>query len=93
MRDNVELQVLEMNFLEFLTYFLEGRITLAMVFQLNEKIYSRDHTELSQHLITASTVLHNLKKRVDSGEQIGQEVIINIINDTILELIDGQQLP
>ncbi len=87
MKQNVETQILELNFLEFLTSFLEARVTLPTIFLINERIYNRDHKTLSQSLITVTSELHDLKERIDRGEKIDKETIMNIVNDSVLELI------
>lgn len=91
MQDKIDVHILEMNFLEFLTSFLEGRTPLTMILQINERIYTRDHATLSESLITVSTKLHELKEKVDRKEEQDEETIINIVNDCVLELIAGQE--
>lgn len=91
MKDDIAIHVLEINFLEFLTGFLEGRVQLTVILQTNERIYSRDHTLLSESLITVSSSLHQLKLRIDKGETLGSDSIINIVNDNMLVLIEGQK--
>jgi hypothetical protein len=88
MKNDVELHDFHMNFVECLTSFMEGRATLPMIFQLNERIYNRDRTALSQSLIEATKTLHHLKERIDHGEKVDQDTINTIINDSLLKLID-----
>lgn len=91
MQKNVDLQILEMNFLEFLTSFLEGRIKLPVILQVNERIYNRGYEALSPTLFAVATRLHELKSRIDLGEQIDNETIMNEINENVLALIDNQE--
>ncbi len=84
--NNIDLHLLHVNFLEFLIRYLEGRISLSEVLQVNERIYARDPKTLSPVLITATTTLHSLKERIDTGEKINKETITNIIDDVVLEL-------
>jgi len=88
MKDNIDLHILRMNFIEFLTSFLEGEVKLSVVLQVNERIYQRDPTSLSLIFIQVTKDLHNLKERVDHGELIDKDTINNTISDSILRLID-----
>jgi hypothetical protein len=87
MRDDVDLYLLEMNYLEFLTIYLEGRLPLPLVLQMNERIYRRDHATLSPLLIKATTALYDIKERIDHGEAIEKETIDDVINDIVLEFL------
>lgn len=91
MQDKIDVHILEMNFLEFLTSFLEGRIKLPVILQVNERIYNRGYEALSPTLFAVATRLHELKSRIDQGEQIDNESIMNEISDTILTLINNQE--
>ena len=77
---------LQLNFLEFLTFYLEDRATLQDVLKANERIYTRDHKTLSKQLISATTSIHKLKRRIDNKEKVNAETITNTITDAILEL-------
>jgi hypothetical protein len=87
MKNDVDLHLLHMNYLEFLTMYLEGRLSLPLVLQMNERIYRRDHATLSPILIKATTALFDMKERIDHGEEVDQETIDSLINDIVLELI------
>lgn len=87
----VETRILELNFLEFLTSFLEGKVDLAQIFQLNERIYTKNHAALSQPLIKISTELHELKEKIDRGAAIENEAVMNVINDCVLLLIESDK--
>lgn len=87
MENDVDLHLLQMNYLEFLTIYLEGRISLLLVLQMNERIYRRDHDTLSPILIKATTELFDIKKRIDHGEEIDKHKIDYSINNIVLELI------
>jgi hypothetical protein len=87
MKNDVDLHLLHMNYLEFLTMYLEGRLSLPLVLQMNERIYKRDHATLSPLLIKATTALYDIKERIDHGEAREQETIDDVINDIVLELL------
>lgn len=88
---NVDNHILRLNFIEFLTSFLEGEVELAMVLQLNERIYQRDHATLSNSLVIVSTKLHNLKEKIDDEQQVDKETILNIVNESVLELLNTKK--
>jgi hypothetical protein len=87
MEPDVNLHLLQMNYLEFLTMYLEGRISLPLVLQMNERIYRRDHATLSPILVKTTTALFDIKERIDHGEEIDRDTIDSLINDNVLELI------
>ena len=89
MRNDIELHILQMNFVEFLTSFLEGRVSLSTILEVNERIYNRDHATLSQFLITVTEDLHEFKKRIDHGEIIDKDTINNTVSDGLLKLLDN----
>lgn len=88
MKYDVETRILELNFLEFLTTFLEGKVNLPMVLAVNERIYDRDPATLSESLLKVTGTLHEIKKRIDLGETIDHDSMLNIVNDCVLLLID-----
>lgn len=83
----VEQKILQLNFVEFLTSFLDKKVNFAMVLELNERIYERDHRTLSQPLQEVTTTLHDVKKQIDRGEVIGTESIHTLVNNSVLMLI------
>ena len=85
--NDIDSHLLRMNFIEFLTSYLEGRVSLAMVLHINERVYTRDPQTLPQPLVEATQTLHGLKKRVDEGEAIVEDTFVNTINDIVLNLI------
>jgi hypothetical protein len=87
MKDDVNLYLLETNYLEFLTMYLEGRISLQLVLQMNERVYKRDRAKLSPMLIKATTELYDFKERIDHGEEIEKDTIDNVVNDIVLEFL------
>ena len=87
-QNNVEVHILKMNFLEFLTSYLEGRTTLSMILKMSERIRARDTTTLSPSLISATTTLHKLKESIDRGEKMDTETVVNIVDDVVLSLTD-----
>jgi hypothetical protein len=84
---DVDLYLLQQNYLEFLTMYLEGTLSLPLVLQMNERIYRRDHATLSPMLVKAATELYDFKERIDHGEKIEKDTIDNVINDIILEFL------
>ena len=86
MKDNIDIQILQHNFLELLTMYLEERTTLRDVFLANERIYSRDQKTMSKQLITATGSIHELKQRVDKKEKVSEETFRITITEAILEL-------
>ena len=86
MKDDIDQHILHINFVEFLTSYLEGNTTLSMIFTMSERIGTRDPKTLSPSLIAATTTLFKLKERIDRGEKIDKETIINTIDDILLDL-------
>ncbi len=86
MKDDIDQHILHINFVEFLTSYLEGNTTLQMIFKMSERIRTRDQKTLSPSLITATTTLHNLKERIDRGEKIDKETITYVVDDILLDL-------
>jgi hypothetical protein len=87
MKTDADLYLLQVNYLEFLTMYLDGRVSLPLVLQMNERIYRRDHTSLSPILIKATTELFDLKERIDKGEEVTKNAIDYSINTIVLELL------
>ena len=86
MKDNIDIQILQHNFLELLTMYLEERSTLRDVFLANERIYSRDQKKLPKQLIAVTDTLHVLKQRIEKKEKVSEETIRITITEAILEL-------
>jgi len=86
MKDNIDIQILQHNFLELLTMYLEERTTLRDVFLANERIYSRDQKTLPKQLIAVTASIHELKQRIDKKEKVSEETIRITITEAILEL-------
>ena len=84
-----DMHVLRINLIEFLTKYLEGNVSLITVLKISERLSLRDPQTLSPSLLFANRELSALKKRIDQGESIHQDVISNIINDVVLQLIDA----
>ena len=86
MHNNIDIQILQHNFLELLTMYLEERTTLRDVLLTNERIYSSDQKTLSKQLIAATEAIHSLKQRIEKKEKVSEETIRITITEAILEL-------
>lgn len=88
---DVELHILKLNFLEFLSLFLETKADLPMILELNERIYARNHATLPNSLLTVVTTLHSVKERLDRKEQIEIKSILNLVDDCVITLISSNK--
>ncbi len=86
MKIDVDIHILELNYLELLVSYIEKRTTLATILEINERIYKRPIEKLSKTLIASITPVHKLKERIDRGEQVDEDEISNTITDVMLKL-------
>jgi len=92
MEYDVELHILKLNFLEFLTLFLDAKANLPMILELNERVYCRNHATLPESLLTTVISLHSVKERLDRKEHIENETILNLVNDCVLTLLNSHHV-
>ena len=88
MQDDIDVTILTMNFLEFLTNYLEGKVPLEKVFELNDRIQLQNPN--SPSLQSATTALRSLQQRLDQEETVDEEEITDSITEVVMSLIDGQ---
>lgn len=86
MENYTDPKLLELNYLEILISYLEGKDTLPTVFKVNERIYKKSPKTLPKHLISVSIQIHELSVRIERGEKIDKETITHTICDVMLDL-------
>ncbi|MGH7204408.1 MAG: hypothetical protein ACREHC_08245 [Candidatus Levyibacteriota bacterium] len=86
MKNEGSIHLQEMNYLEFLLSYLEGRVTLPEVLALNEQVYKKPVETRTKSLIAATTTMHKLNERLDRGEHVDKDSITNTITGIMLKL-------
>ena len=85
MDEITDTHLLEMNYIETLLGYLEKKIDLLVMLEFNERVYARPKETLSKPLVSATNAIHELKERLDHGEDIKQEAINMYVDATVLK--------